>query len=270
MTTTQKIIKYLALAFAIFLSVSIIGGIVAGVAGFAGLSFLFGAEDVAGESRSYAVSSDIQSLELDVSAANIRIVSGAEFYVESNHKYLSVSDENGVLCVEESKRIYHADLADVMLTVTVPADCVFASVKLTTGAGVLTVDSLSAQTLALELGAGQVTIGSLTASREARIQGGAGAVTISGGSLSNLDMDMGVGEVNLKSRLTGECDLEYGVGEANLTLLGSLDDYTISFDKGLGDGKLEGTAMADDSVHGRGSTRVDIEGGIGAVKIEFE
>ncbi len=270
MTSVQKIIKYLALAFAIFLTVSIVGGIVAGVTGIVGLSHLFGREDVAGQSSTYTVSADIQSLTLNISAAEVRIVSGSSFAVESNHKYLAVSDEDGTLSVTETKKLYNADFEDVLVTVTIPSGHVFSSAEVVTGAGVLRVDALAAESLTLELGAGEARIGTLTATGQASIRGGAGAVRISGGSLKNLDMKMGVGEVSLKSRLEGTCDLEYGIGKAQLTLVGSLADYTLTFDKGLGQGRLEGELMADDATYGSGDTRIAIEGGIGDLQILFE
>ena len=53
MTSTQKIIKYCAIAFALFLAVSIIGGIVSAVAS---LSFISGGKHDVGDMNTYAIS----------------------------------------------------------------------------------------------------------------------------------------------------------------------------------------------------------------------
>ena len=61
MTTFQKVIKYLAMAFALFLIVSIIGGILSMFGLFGGF---FGGDAVTEDIKTYEVSSDIQSLEV--------------------------------------------------------------------------------------------------------------------------------------------------------------------------------------------------------------
>ncbi|MDD6478721.1 MAG: hypothetical protein PUF48_02765 [Oscillospiraceae bacterium] len=51
--------------------------------------------------------------------------------------------------------------------------------------------------------------------------------------------------------------------------MGSREDYKIEIDKGIGEAKLEGESMKDDSVYGWGESRIEIDGGIGAIYIEF-
>ena len=68
---------------------------------------------------------------------------------------------------------------NAVLTIYVPVGTVFENVNITTGAGRLTVDNLSAETIDFELGAGEVSIGSLVATKSADIEGGAGRITVS-------------------------------------------------------------------------------------------
>ena len=72
MTTFQKIIKYLAIAFAIFLIVSIIGGILTGLAG---ISFLTSRKDseIVGEMQNYPIEGEFDSLSVDLSFAKLVI-----------------------------------------------------------------------------------------------------------------------------------------------------------------------------------------------------
>lgn len=131
------------------------------------------------------------------------------------------------------------------------------------------IDTLLAGKLSLELGAGEVSIGKLVADTSAKINGGAGEIHIGGGELANLDLNIGVGEATLESRLTGDCTIDHGVGELNLTLTGTADDYRISLDKGVGTATLDGVKMSDDTVYGDGETSIEIDGGVGDMKIRF-
>ena len=86
MTSAQRIIKYCALAFAVFLSVSIIGGI---ISMFVCLTGIFGGDDATGEMQSYTVNENIENLDIDISAATLEIKNGKDFSVESNHNSVS-------------------------------------------------------------------------------------------------------------------------------------------------------------------------------------
>ena len=131
------------------------------------------------------------------------------------------------------------------------------------------IETLACDVLELSLGAGKADIKNLTANSNANIDGGAGELNIDGGKLCNLNLDMGVGKLTLKSRIEGKSDLDYGVGETDLILLGSKDDYKIKLDKGIGEARLDGESMRDDSVYGSGENFIEIDGGIGEINIEF-
>ena len=268
MTTFQKIIKYLALAFAIFLIVSIIGGILTGLAG---ISFLTSRKDseIVGEMQNYPIEGEFDSLSVDLSFAKLVIKTADKFDIESNHKYISVKSDNGKLRISETKRLFSANPKGVTVILSLPEDLVFDEAVVDTGAGKVEIEALSADILKLSLGAGEAEIGMLTANTRAKIDGGAGELKINGGRLCNLELDMGVGELTLKSRIEGNSELDYGVGETNLTLLGKREDYRIEIDKGIGEAKLAGEKMYDDSVYGSGENKIDIDGGIGEINIEF-
>lgn len=268
MNTVQKVIKYLAMAFAVFLIVTIIGGIIAGLAG---VSLLFSDrdEDSIGEMQMYAINEDITSLSLSLSRARLQIKTADSFSVESNHKYISVKSEDGLLCITETGKRFSVYPEGLTVTLSIPKDFVFDSAAIETGAGKVKVDALAADELRLSLGAGEADIKNLTANSHADIDGGAGEVKISGGRLCNLKLNMGVGEMTLKSRIEGNSRLDYGIGEVKLTLLGNREDYRIEIDKGIGEARIEGENMRDDSVYGTGTNRIKIDGGIGAIRIEF-
>lgn len=267
MTTFQKVVKYCAVAFALFLIVSIIAGICGAVRTVSLL--LDGNTNAAGEMRTFTVGSDIESLEIDIGAADLKIVSGDEFSLESNHKYLKVKEKNGTLVISEERKSLITTYDGVSAVLTVPKDFEFKKAEISAGAGKLTVDTLTANTVDLDLGAGAAEIGCLNVPGDGEIDGGTGKLVIRDGELNNTDMDIGVGKLELTGRLTGDCSMDYGVGGAQLVLLGNKDDYQIRIDKGLGSATLDGEKLNDDSVFGDGENRIDIDGGVGAVDIRF-
>ena len=268
MNSVQKVIKYLALAFAIFLSVSIIGGIITGLTG---ISYILSGRknEAVGEMQVYSIENEISSLSLSLSGAKLKIKTADKFSAESNHNYISVKSENGQLSINETKKLFSVYPKGATVILNIPEGFVFDEATVDTGVGKVEIDALSADVLKLSLGAGEAEIGSLTANSRADIDGGAGKLNIDGGRLCNLKLDMGVGELTLKSRIEGQSRLDYGIGETKLTLLGSREDYKIEIDKGIGEAKVAGESMSDDSVYGAGENRIEIDGGIGAIRIEF-
>lgn len=275
MTEAQRIIKYLAIAFAVFLTVAIIGGILSTVGVLGGI-FLGGdrAEaDATGELKTYAVSSGISRLQIRINAADLTIKEGSAFSVESNLKNLTVEEKNGCLILKDLTTIKLSGsntYQDAVLTIYVPAGTVFDSINLETGAGRVSAGELLAETVDIELGAGDAWIDTLVASKSADLEGGAGRITISGGALHDLDLDMGVGQLNLTAALSGECQMELGVGESNITLLGSRADYALDIEKGIGEVRVDGKPVSDLGSSGNGTAEVEIHGGIGAIYVEFK
>ncbi len=267
MTTLQKTIKYLALAFAVFLIVAIFGGIISAVAG---LSWIFGEDDISGEEKSYSLSQQIESLQIDLSAGSLEIRVGESFQLESNHKYLKVTETEGNLKISETKKFHHGSFSDVHITLTIPEKTHFSTANISSGAGTVEIQYLQADQCTLDLGAGEVTIAYLQIHKEISIDGGAGKLTLRRCFLQNLDLDMGVGELNVYGQLLGDCDLNFGIGQANIFLTGSPDSYQISFVKGLGDAKLDGEEMQDGHIYGTGPNQIHVEGGIGSIAIQFE
>ena len=275
MTDAQRIIKYLAIALAVFLTVAIIGGILSAV-GILGGIFLGGGReetDATGDMKTYAVASRISELKIHINAADLTIKEGGRFSVESNLKNLTVEEKNGCLILKDLTTIKlngSNAYKDAVLTVYVPAGTVFEKINLKTGAGRVTAGELRAETVDFELGAGDALIDTLVATKSADIEGGAGRIAISGGALHNLELGMGVGQLNLTSALTGECQLELGIGESNITLIGSREAYELDIEKGIGEIRVDGKVVSDYGSSGNGTAEVKIQGGIGAINVEFK
>ena len=276
MTDLQKIVKYIALAFAALLAVGIIAGCV-GLFGVLG-AIVFGDKNgstvITGELEGvYTAISDINVLEIDIAAANLTIKQGERFYVESNLKNLKIIEGNGKLALKEKSKFKISlgknDLPEAILTIYIPQGTVLDEADITSGAGTVRIEAMSADSLELELGAGDLTASNLTVTRGADIQGGAGRVTLTDCSIHNLDMEMGVGQLNMRAALSGRSELDLGVGESNITLIGSKSDYSLDISKGIGEVVMEGKKVNDAGIYG-GENRVSINGGIGRIDIGFD
>ncbi len=265
MTTFQTVIKYVAMALAVLLAVSIIGGLLSMAGLFGGL---LDEDPQPGEMQSYAVSPDIRGIDVELAAADVTIRQGDEFRVESNLQRLLVEEKNGLLVIRETERfgsVYHG----AALILSIPADVAFDTIRLKTGAGKVTASPLAADQIDLELGAGEATFSSLTAASRAAIEGGAGAITIAGGTLHHLDLEMGLGRLDCSAALTGDCSFECGMGETNVTVLGRRADYRLNLEKGLGSITVDGAAVSSLQEQGGGANAIRMSGGVGAVNLQF-
>lgn len=267
MTTLQKVIKYIAIAFAIFLIVTIIGGVLK-LLGL--ITFVTEVDGTNAEMEGYAISSEVDELKIRIAAAELVISTGEELAVESNLKDLKVKENGGRLEIIEPDHNFINYNGKAVLNITIPEDVSFDEVEIITGAGKVEIETLSADDLHLEFGAGTVKIEELNAYSEAEIEGGAGNVDIQNGNLRDLNMDMGVGEVNLSASLEGESEINQGVGSAKLELIGDSDDYKVHVEKGIGSIKVDGKNADNDTVYGQGDNEVEINGGVGEIAISFK
>ena len=266
MTGFEKAVRYLATAFAVFLAVSIIGGILGAVGLLGGM--LTGDETEPEEMKPYTLSSEIHSLKMEIAAADVVLRSSDAFALESNVPNLTVQEKNGVLILQDRQKWGKAHTGRTLI-LSIPSDTELERMELELGAGRLTADCLCAETVKLELGAGEVNVDRLVAGRALTLEGGAGKITVSGGELHNPELEMGVGQLNLTAKLSGECTFDLGVGESNFTVLGKREAFALDIEKGIGEVRLDGKSISNFKEKG-GKDSIEINGGIGAIRLDFK
>ena len=227
-------------------------------------------DGVLDEAKTYEVTSEIHSLDIRINAADFVIKQADTFSVESNLKYLSVSEKDSVLTIVDEAKSNYSYTDHPTLTLCIPSNTVFQDVDIITGAAKLNADTLSANSIELELGAGDVRFENLIASSNIDIEGGAGEITVVSGMLNNLTLEMGVGELTLTARLLGESDLEFGVGKADLTLIGSKEDYKLNVKKGLTSVSVDRNTLSVNESYGTGPNNIEIQSGVGSVNITLK
>ena len=206
MTTAQKIIKYLALGFALFLTITIISsilGVIYGLANILGLRNNDSNKEL-GNIEWEQTSNLTTYLDIDVKYTNLTLKTGEKFSAQSSSKDIEIQQNGNKLKIEDKSRYNWLSNNDAEnLIIYIPQELEFEKVEIDTGAGKVDVEALQTEKLKLNLGAGETIIQNVVAN-EADIDTGAGKLTIENGKLNDLDFDMGVGETNIKTELTGK------------------------------------------------------------------
>lgn len=266
MIAIQKIIKYLAILFAIFIICSIFFGI---MSGFNALSLMFNNDDRTLEYLDSIDIKNVENLKIDLKSTNLIIKTGEKLRVETNNESIKYIEKNKTLFIEDKTKWYQNNLKQDLI-IYVPNNLQFNNVWIEHGAGKIEIEELITSNLDLDLGAGKVEINKLTVTKEAEINGGAGEITVNNSNINNLELNVGVGKTTLTSILTGKSEIDAGIGETNLNLIGSLEDYKIYIEKGVGNASINKETMKNETSYGTGLNFVDISGGIGNINITME
>lgn len=278
----QKIIKYIAVAFGLYLAISIIGGIIAIIVsiftGFYGISYLTDSlnDTINSDDTSIERNDENQEVEefskmkLDISASNLTIkLEGNSYKVETYQipKNTKIESKDGILEIKSNKKLNKSD-SKSSITIYLPEDVELEETDIQVGAGIVDVTGLIAKNVEFNFGAGNVNMQNITVKNNAKIECGAGQVIIKNSELANANIEAGVGKLVYSGDLTGNTQIDCGVGDVELELTGDAEKYAIHTEKGIGDIKINDSSVANDSTIGNGENKIDIEGGIGNVDIK--
>ena len=275
MTTAQKVIKYLATAFAVFLIITIISAILSGgYALLSALGLIHTNKDIVTKNLK-VISKEVKevtTLKIDLAYTNLDIKTGDDFKVETNNSNITFEENNGSVKIKEENRNWlKNDNISSNLIICIPEDMIaIDETKIQTGAGKINIEKLNTQSLYLELGAGDVYIENVIATGETKIDGGVGKTELKYCEINNLKANLGMGEFTFSGKLTGKSEIDSGVGAINIDLIDNKNNYKIDVSKGLGIVTLDGQKLETDRVYGIGENYLDIDGGIGEIKIDFE
>lgn len=245
MTQFEKVIKYLSIGLAIFLAVSIVIGGISVLAAIFGL----GEDNILVDFYDIELSQDTERIEIDVSAASLKIVAGDRFALSTNIENLEVRSNSRLYVKQKQRRVGFHNTSAGEIILTVPANAELRSFELEAGAGSVEIEYLNTQ--------------------KAELNMGAGALNIKGGVIGGLELDLGVGKTDITAALNGKAAINCGVGETNINIIGQKGDYTIDVDSGIGAITLEGMRIKNDTVIGDGKNELEIDGGVGNINIEF-
>lgn len=281
MSEIQRVIKYLAIAFAIFLSVNIIGGILSAM--FIGLSMFGFVTDKQERKEEAEVSTqmvefkqneeEIENLRIEIGYSKLTIVAGEKLKVETTNKdkTVEVKKTNHTLQIKDDKiwNLFNAE-EQAEIKITVPKNVLLDKVKIEAGSGEVMISSMQMSTLDFKVGAGNVRMENIVVEKKTSIDGGAGKVVIQDSTLNDLDLDVGVGEFQIQNTtLLGNSDIDAGIGRLEVNLKGKREDYRIIGNRGLGSFTIENKEIEDNQIYGDGENKIKVEAGVGRVEVNF-
>lgn len=248
MTQIQKVIKYIAISLAIFLIVTIISMVLMGsYALFSGLGLInknIITEDLKIISNEVL---DVSSLKIDLAYTNLYIKTGEKFEVQTNNTQITFKNNNGNVEIKEKNKHFLTNINSDLI-VYIPEK--------------LLIDEIN-----IDAGAGGVYLENVVSTSKTNIDGGVGKIELINCELNNLKADLGIGEFKFNGILTGKNEINSGIGATNIDLIG--ENYTIYASKGLGNIIIDNERIENDKTYGNGSNYLEVDGGIGEIKINF-
>ena len=271
MTTTQKIIKYLAIAFALFLVISIFS-IIFGLSREIISSINSDKKDSELLEEYTTISNNVNNIEsfkIDISNDDIEIKEGEKFEVKTNDPDVKFYHENSIVKIKSDKTFsWHlSNSSRGTIIIYLPNEFNITELDLNLGAGKIDIDKIFVEILLMDLGAGTMTAKEINVYEKATINGGAGNINIYSGTINNLNLKLGAGNASIQSDLTGSNTLTTGVGKLNLGLSRSKDNYKFDISKGLGNIILNDFDVSEDILIGDGETKIKISGAVGNIII---
>ena len=233
MTEMQKIIKYCALALAIFL-IFIIVTTIANV----GYNILE-KTDLINNSNSKLLKnnivisnneSEIREIDIDIKSSNIILKTAKNFKVETNNKDIKYSYEDGKVLIKQNNvnKWYFNKNNNSKLIFYIPSEISLEKINLNNNVGDVKID--------IE-------------------------------KISNLNIDLDVGDIFVKSMLSGKNIIKSNIGDINLELSLKQEDYKFEFDKDIGEVKLNNNKIKRDTITGNSNNDLKIKTNIGDIKI---
>lgn len=306
MGVIQKIIKVFAIAFAVFLTFTIVTAIAGAVYVLAGtpgklwgIGRISNMETVSFSetySKERIQNEEITSISVSCSC-KINIVKGDELKVDvvDVPETYRLECRNGQITIKDEKKngfinfSFFSDLLEnSVVTITVPEDFVAKLIKIDSGSGKVRLLDVSCQKLVIDSGSGSVEIQNLE-TEQTDLDTGSGSVQISDSALGSVNMDSGSGRVTMTrvtaenmdvqsgsgkidyiGVLSGNCRFESGSGSITMKLTGREEDYSISVESGSGGCYLNGKKVKD-GTYGRGTSgKLLFDSGSGRITVEFE
>lgn len=279
MTSFQKVIKYGAIVFAIYLCVLIIGMIVSAITAIFGITL--GLEMFENSKSTEPMLTkweqeytNITTLDIDLSVCKLDIKKGDrlkvdvsnvsdQFKCEAEGDKLKIKDEN------LNKNMFNTLDYKPEVTLYIPETMEFEEINIETGVNETNIESLKADRVNLKMGVGKYQVNFLSA-RYAKIEAGAGEAEIKHAEIEELKLDGGIGKLVLTSKITQKADIDSGVGKMELNLIGLITDYKIKAETGLGNFTIDGQRVKDNQTLGNGNTTIKIEAGVGETVVNFQ
>lgn len=272
MSTGQQVIKVLAIIFAIFIIVNVVGGVIFGISLFAEITMIGEqrTDKITTKEFSQIYENKVDTIKVETAVSKLTIQKGTRLKVEGSNlpsKFTSKVSGTTLTVKEEGNKKWLNENITSEIIITIPEGKTLTKLEIDSGVGTNHIQDLTVETLDLDCGVGTMQINNVTVLSKTKINGGAGRTVVEDCEFEKLDLDSGVGEMVISADLTGNSKIDSGVGRLSLNLLRSEKDYTIKTQSGLGRMTLNGKKCTDNGIYGSGNEEIKIDGGVGVIEI---
>ncbi len=272
MSTGQQVIKVLAIIFAIFIIVNVVGGVIFGISLFAEITMIGEqrTDKITTKEFSQIYENKVDTIKVETAVSKLTIQKGTRLKVEGSNlpsKFTSKVSGTTLTVKEEGNKKWLNENVTSEIIITIPEGKTLTKLEIDSGVGTNHIQDLTVETLDLDCGVGTMQINNVTVLSKTKINGGAGRTVVEDCEFEKLDLDSGVGEMVISADLTGNSKIDSGVGRLSLNLLRSEKDYTIKTQSGLGRMTLNGKKCTDNGIYGSGNEEIKIDGGVGVIEI---
>lgn len=277
----QKVIKYGAIAFGLYLCFIIISAIVFIITTVSGI--FLGANTLKQyqyDNKKVEISSfeekydEIQNLNIELDASELVVKTGEEFKIEVHNvtnKFYSKLEGN-TLKIRDNRsgiklfNISEENVPEIILYI--PQDCQFDNVKIEAGINETYIENIKAKEIKIDTGIGKFTIDNIQ-SDYLNIDGGAGETIINNAKLNKIDLDIGVGKFVINIDDVENAKVEAGIGQLILNINQNKEDYKINAETGIGNLLIDGQNVKGDTSIGTGNKYIKVEAGVGEIQVNF-
>ncbi len=219
------------------------------------------------------ISSSVYKVEikLDKEVDGVRIVKNnipSSFHVtyDKNNRVLKTEDDNWISGLFGKKRSNERGSVHIYVS----DEQKFKKIKVEMGIGAVKLKDLVTETLDVQCGVGTFSCKNVKADT-AEIDGGVGMVSCQNVSFGGMELSGGVGDIEVDGKITGKIEVSVGMGNLDLNIDGNKKDYSIIVENNLGPIYIDGQKTKDLKEKDNGQNNVlDVEGGIGAVHLDFK
>lgn len=279
MTLLQKVIKYGAMIFGFYLAFVILSAIVFGIISVFSISVGLDAYKSHTTEQQIAASFEetfegVNKLDIKLDVSKLNVKNGDKFKVEvtnpTNDFYCKMDGDT--LKIRDDRTNFDlfgfTDEVIPEIIVYIPENQELKDIEIRAGVNETCIEQLVADEIDIESGVGKFTIGNLKAD-VVNINGGAGETNIEASTINKLKLEAGVGKFVINSEIVEEAKVEAGVGQLIVNLKGKKQNYKVKTSTGLGSLLVDGEKAEDNQIIGDGNSYIEIQAGVGEVKVDF-
>ena len=277
MTGFQKFIKYAAIVFGIYLSITIVLVLLGIANGFVKSSKQSVTEIVENIDESHLKDisqeyTDIANLEIDLENIEFNIKKGENFKIEGTNipDKIEIRQERNTLKINDDKVSSNFYTVNNALTIYIPGDQKLNNIDIEANSVLVDIETLNAINLKLEIHNNYCKINELFADN-LEMSNEYGEIELYKSEVKTLKFDSEAGTEDIHMKITEKAEVNLESSNTNMTLTGSLENYQINHKKLFGTTYVQGKEFSSTREPiGNGNVIINLETEYAELNIDFE